>query len=160
MSLAAAHALAHPTYYDAQLAMRASPEIRAEAAAARANLTASSWVHDPRIKAAVVAAPALGYTFGREGLKDISVPVQLWRAEDDHVLPNPDYAEAVRLTLPQPPEYHVVPNADHVDFLAPCTDRVRQAAPDICVSRPGFDRPAFHTAFDAKVVAFFERTLN
>lgn len=160
MNLAVAHALAHPTYYDAQLPMRVSPEVRAQAAAARANLTASSWVHDPRIKAAVVAAPALGYAFGREGLRDISVPVQLWRAEDDHILPNPDYAEAVRIALPRSPEFHLVAKADHFDFLAPCSDLLRQVAPQICVSAPGFDRTAFHEIFNREVVRFFRERLS
>ena len=118
-----------------------------------------AWVHDARVKAAVVAAPALGYTFGREGLKHLRVPVQLWRDEFDHVLPSPDYAEAVRDALPTPPDYHVVANADHYDFLAPCSDRLARFAPDICAERPGFDRAAFHAEFDAAVVAFFERTL-
>jgi predicted dienelactone hydrolase len=120
----------------------------------------SAFVHDPRIKAAVVAAPALGFAFGREGLKDVRLPIQLWRAEDDHVLPNPDYAQAVRHALPRRPEYHVVANADHFDFLAPCNDRLAQAASEICAERPGFDRAAFHATFNLAVVAFFERTLR
>jgi predicted dienelactone hydrolase len=158
LGLTEAHARAHPDYYDAQLLKRsASAETSARL---RSNLPASTWVHDARIKAAVVAAPALGYTFGREGLKDITVPIQLWRAADDHILPNPDYAEAVRIALPSPPEYHVVENADHFDFLAPCTDLLRQFAPAICVSRPGFDRTAFHQTFNDEVVRFFEQTLT
>jgi predicted dienelactone hydrolase len=158
LGLTEAHAQAHPDYYDAQLLKRsASAESSAQL---RSNLPASTWVHDARIKAAVVAAPALGYTFGREGLKDITVPIQLWRAADDHILPNPDYAEAVRIALPSPPEYHVVENADHFDFLAPCTDLLRQFAPAICVSRPGFDRTAFHQTFNDEVVRFFEQTLT
>jgi predicted dienelactone hydrolase len=160
MNAVAAHTQAHPSSYEAQLAVRASPEIRAEAAAARAALTPSSWVHDPRIKAAVVAAPALGYTFGRAGLETVSVPVQLWRAEDDHILPNPDYAEAVRIALPSPPEFHLVAKADHFDFLAPCSDLLRSAAPAICVSAPGFDRVAFHQTFNREVVRFFRQTLS
>jgi predicted dienelactone hydrolase len=118
------------------------------------------FVHDARIRAAVVAAPALGYTFGRAGLKDISVPVQLWRDEFDHVLPSPGYAEAVRDALPRPPEYHLVANADHYDFLAPCSAVLAKAAPDICAQRPGFDRAAFHAQFNTAVVAFFQRTLG
>jgi predicted dienelactone hydrolase len=159
LSLAEAHAKAHPDYYDAQVAKRsgATPEALAML---RSKLPASTWVHDLRIKAAVVAAPALGYTFGRDGLKDISVPIQLWRAADDHILPHPDYAEAVRIALPSPPEFHLVDNADHFDFLAPCTDLLRQVAPAICVSRPGFDRTAFHQTFNAEVVRFFEQTLR
>lgn len=158
LSLTEAHAREHPDYFDAQLVKRsgASAETLAQL---RSNLPASTWVHDSRIKAAVVAAPALGYTFGREGLKHVTVPIQLWRAADDHILPNPDYAEAVRIALPSPPEYHVVENADHFDFLAPCSDLLRQFAPAICVSRPGFDRTAFHQTFNDEVVRFFEQTL-
>jgi predicted dienelactone hydrolase len=156
-----AHHQAHPDYYDAQLVSRASEETKAKMAAfARSNPAASTWLHEPRIKAAVVAAPAVGYTFGREGLKDVTVPIQLWRAAEDHILPNPDYAEAVHLALPGTHEYHVVENADHFDFLAPCTDLLRQVAPVICVSRPGFDRTAFHQAFNAEVVRFFSEKLK
>jgi predicted dienelactone hydrolase len=159
LSLTAAHARAHPDYFDAQLVQRASPAARDQVQAMIA-AGPSVWTHDARIKAAVVAAPALGYVFGREGLKDVTVPVQLWRAEDDHILPHPDYAEAVRLALPRPPEFHLVANADHFDFLAPCSDLLRQFAPQICVSRPGFDRTAFHQDFNQQVVRFFSQTLR
>ena len=121
---------------------------------------AGAWVHDPRIKAAVVAAPALGYTFGRTGLAGVTVPVQLWRAEDDHVLPQPSYAQAVRDDLPKLPDYHVVPKADHMDFLPPCDAHKTTILPPICHSPAGFDRAAFHTMFDGAVVAFFKKTLR
>jgi predicted dienelactone hydrolase len=161
VGLQEAHHRAHPDYYDAQLFNRASDQAKAEMQVlVRSKPAASSWVHEPRIKAAVVAAPAVGYAFGREGLKDVTVPIQLWRPAEDHILPQPDYAEAVRIALPSPPEYHVVENADHFDFLAPCTDILRQYAPAICVSRPGFDRTAFHQTFNAEVVRFFNETLK
>lgn len=48
-------------------------------------------------------------------------PVQLWRADNDVILPHPRYAEAVRLALPETPDHHVVPNAGHFDFLVPCS---------------------------------------
>ena len=159
LSLTEAHARAHPDYYDAQIARRSGATAET-IAMLHSKLPPSTWVHDRRIKAAVVAAPALGYTFGREGLKDITVPIQLWRAADDHILPHPDYAEAVRIALPSPPEFHLVDNADHFDFLAPCTDLLRRIAPAICVSREGFDRIAFHQTFNAEVVRFFEETLG
>ena len=117
-------------------------------------------MRDPRIRAAVIAAPALGFAFGREGLKHVGLPVQLWRAEDDHILPNPDYAEAVRIALPTSPEFHLVANADHFDFLAPCSSLLRQFAPQICVSAPGFDRTAFHETFNREVVRFFREKLS
>jgi len=149
------HCAAHPGYFDCQILVKAHIP-----ASAVPNPPASAWVHDPRIRAAVVVAPALGFTFGSEGLKGVAIPVQLWRAENDHILPNPDYAEAVRVNLPIAPEFHLAPNADHDDFLAPCSEALRKAAPEICVSAPGFDRTAFHELFDREVVRFFEKTLG
>jgi predicted dienelactone hydrolase len=121
---------------------------------------AATAVADARIKAAVVAAPALGFTFSPDGLRNVKVPVQLWRAEDDVVLPHPRYAEAVRLALPEVPDYHVVANAGHYDFLSPCSDALASMVPAICTSLPGFDRAAFHVGFNSAVVQFFESTLG
>ena len=124
------------------------------------NVGEMHWVHDARIKAVVSAAPAIGFTFAPDGLRNVTVPVDLWRAEDDHHLPNPFYAEAVRKLLPTPPDYHVVPHMDHYDFLAPCSEALAKAVPMICQSEPGFDRAAFHRAFDAEVVRFFQTHLG
>jgi predicted dienelactone hydrolase len=123
-------------------------------------IAAESWIADPRIKAAVIAAPAIGFTFTRAGLARVRIPIQLWRAADDHILPAPDYADAVRAALPQPPDYHVVPGAEHFDFLAPCSEAMARMVAEICQEHGGFDRAAFHRAFDRDVVAFFERTLR
>jgi predicted dienelactone hydrolase len=120
---------------------------------------ASVPVTDVRIKAAVIAAPALGFTFSPDGLKNVKVPVQLWRAENDVVVPHPRYAEAVRLALPEAPDYRVVANAGHYDFLAPCSNALASLATAICTSSAGFDRAAFHVGFDSEVVTFFEKTL-
>ena len=117
-------------------------------------------VVDARIKAAVVAAPALGFTFSPDGLKNVKVPVQLWRAEHDTLVPHPRYAEAVRLALPEAPDYRVVANAGHYDFLAPCSAALASLAPAICTGPAGFDRAAFHVGFNSEVVKFFEKTLE
>jgi predicted dienelactone hydrolase len=122
--------------------------------------TPTARAADPRIKAAVVAAPALGFTFSPDGLKNVKVPVQLWRADDDVILPHPRYAEAVRLALPEAPDYHVVPHAGHFDFLVPCSSALASVAPAICTSAVGFDRAAFHASFDAAVLSFFSKTLG
>jgi predicted dienelactone hydrolase len=114
---------------------------------------------DTRIRAAVIAAPSLGFTFTEGGLKGLDMPVQLWRAGDDAIAPSPFYAEPVLDALPQTPDYTVVPNAGHYDFIAPCSALFAAAAPALCTSEPVFDRSAFHTRFNAAVVAFFEKTL-
>ena len=123
------------------------------------SVPASAWIHDPRIRAIVVTAPAFGFAFGRSGLAGVRVPVQLWSANDDRHQPHPFYDEAVRDDLPRAPEYHAVDNAGHYDFLPPCDARLAKTQPEICSSLPGFDRALFHAQFNADVVRFFQATL-
>lgn len=144
------HCREHPAFYDCRLIGERPPSPEAPG---------TVWVHDDRIRAVVAAAPALGYTFGADGLAGITAPIQLWRAEADRVLPHPYYAQAVHDALPTPPEYHVVPAAGHFDFMPPCSPELAQAAPLICQPTPGLDRAAFQTDFNARVVAFFTRAL-
>jgi predicted dienelactone hydrolase len=125
-----------------------------------ADVPAGAWVHDPRIRAVVIAAPAFGFAFGRAGLSSVRAPIQLWRAADDRHQPHPWYEEAVRAALPRAPEYHVVANAGHYDFLPPCDARLSGKMPEICNSLTGFDRAAFHEQFNADVVQFFQAQLR
>jgi predicted dienelactone hydrolase len=124
-----------------------------------ANVPASTWVHDPRIKAIVIAAPAFGFAFGKAGLSDVHASVQLWSAADDRHQPHPEYDEPIRDDLPHAPDYHAVANAGHYDFLPPCDTRLSRIRPEICTSLPGFDRAAFHEHFNAEVVRFFQLEL-
>lgn len=146
---------AHPDYFECTLNKRA-----AIASPPAADASDTTSFRDPRIKAAVIAAPALGYTFSSEALDPVTIPIQLWSAEFDHILPAPDYADSVRANLPRPPEFHLVAKADHFDFLAPCTADLARVAPDICQSLAGFDRAEFHQRFNAEVVRFFRETLQ
>ncbi|KQY99052.1 dienelactone hydrolase [Caulobacter sp. Root1455] len=142
------HCRDYPTHYDCQLMLRVSPPPGGLA----------NWVHDDRIKAVVSAAPALGYAFKAETLKGLRQPIQLWRAEDDEILPDPFHATAVRASLPNA-DYHVVAKARHFDFLTPCNDYTRKTLAFLCNSDPSFDRAAFHRDFDASVTAFFKANL-
>ena len=118
-----------------------------------------AWVHDPRISATVLVAPALGFTFGKAGLAGVRMPVQLWRGGNDTTLPQPFYAQAIDDDLPAKPDYHVVPGAEHLDFMSPCDADKAKTVPGLCTSRPGFNRAAFHESFDNAVVAFFKTHL-
>lgn len=138
----------HPGDYACQLIAKGGDSFKAPPQSA-------TNAADPRVKAAVVVAPALGFVFGRAGLKNVKVPVQLWRGENDVVVPHPRYAEAVRIALPQAPDYHVIANAGHFDFMAPCSGALASVAPTICTSAPGFDRVAFHSSFNDAVIKFF-----
>ncbi|SAK60859.1 dienelactone hydrolase-like protein [Caballeronia temeraria] len=124
-----------------------------------ANVPASAWIHDSRIKAIVIAAPAFGFAFGKAGLSDVHAAVQLWSAADDRHQPHPDYDEPVRDDLPRAPDYRAVANAGHYDFLPPCDTRLSRIQPEICTSLSGFDRAGFHERFNADVVRFFQSEL-
>lgn len=115
--------------------------------------------HDPRVKAGAIAAPAIGYTFTKNALSKMISPIQLWRAENDQITPNQWHADIVRADLPKPPEDHLVANAGHFDFLAPCVDALAKIAPEICTSAPGFDRAAFHADLNKALVGFFKAQL-
>jgi predicted dienelactone hydrolase len=118
------------------------------------------WIHDSRIKAAVIVAPAASFVFGPGDLRNVNIPVQLWRAENDSQAPDAWNSAVVRKELPNHPEEHVMPGVDHFIFLAPCSDALAAAAPAICQDAPGFNRAAFHKEFNAEVVKFFSTKLK
>ncbi|BDG74011.1 alpha/beta hydrolase family protein [Roseomonas fluvialis] len=154
----APHCEANPAFYDCRLMASARRDGQIAAAGTSA-MNRPSFIRDGRLRAIVVAAPAFGFTFTPAGMMSVTLPVQLWQAEDDVILPPRVYAEPVRAALPRPPEVHAVAGAGHFDFLGPCPDALARAAPAICQSAPGFDRGAFIRHFNAEVVAFFTRTL-
>jgi predicted dienelactone hydrolase len=129
----------------------------------RNEIPAQLPVHDPRVKAIVVADPAFGPLFDRDGLKDVKVPVQLWASElsgqDNITEIRPDYVAAIDQALPITADYHVVRNAGHFAFLPACSADLANNLPKICTDRPGFDRVAFHKEWNANVLAFFRKHL-
>lgn len=121
---------------------------------------------DARVKAAVVAAPAVGYNFEPNGLANVRIPIQLWNAQNDMVVE--DSAEIIRRLLPTPPEYHLVPNAGHFVFMRACDWKMRSiitvmhwfGTSDICADEKGFDRARFRDEFNRSVVQFFSTKLE
>jgi predicted dienelactone hydrolase len=115
------------------------------------------FLPDKRIKAAVVAAPGLGFAFTPDRLNGVSVPVQLWSAEQDANVPYASNTGLVREALGSRAEFHAVPGAGHFSFLAPC-GLIRP--PGVCTDPDNFDRKAFHASMNADVVAFFDAQLS
>jgi predicted dienelactone hydrolase len=152
LSTAAPYCAAHPDEWSCRM-------IKERNISVSANTPAPDWVHDPRIAAAVIASPAVGYAFSAKSLSAVTVPIQLWRGDSDEILPHPNYAQAVYDRLAVKPEYHVVPNAGHFAFLAPCTPSLAARVPEICHDPEHFDRTAFHREFNPAVVAFFKAKL-
>ena len=154
VSLIPPHCAVAPTEFSCVMQAKHALEL------VRQNLPPSAWVTDPRIKAAVIAAPAFGYIFGQQGLASVRVPVQLWRGSADSVLAEPWNAEAVAADLPARPEYHVVEGADHGDLSGLCSPDIERGNPKLCTSGTGFDRRAFHATMNAAIIRFFRKTLR
>jgi predicted dienelactone hydrolase len=115
------------------------------------------WRSDSRIRAAVIAAPGLGFTFEPDGLSRVTVPVQLWAGSADETEPIATNAGIVQKLLPKPAELHVVPGAVHYSFLTPCG---LIGPPQLCRDPKGFDRSRFHEKFNRSVAGFFEANLQ
>lgn len=145
------HCAAHPEFFVCTII------------AAQGGLDLEGWrasARDPRITAAVMAAPGFGFAFSDQSVRAITIPVQLWQAGEDQVLPAPWHVEPFRDRLPGDPEHRLVAGALHHDFLVPCGAELRMTVPELCQSGPGFDRAAFKQTFNREVVAFFVRELG
>lgn len=112
---------------------------------------------DTRIRALVIAAPAMTHGFAPAGLKKLKPPVQLWVAGMDKVVTN---AGQVTRLLAVKPELHEVANAGHFSFLPACSYGLRAAAVEICSDQPGFDREAFQREFTSAIIRFFRTRLR
>ena len=113
---------------------------------------------EPRIRSVFVMAP-VGVFFDKAGLKNVKVPVRLYAAAKEEVLPVADHAAHVRASLPTKPEYTLVPRAGHYVFLAPCTPESKEGAQELCTDPPGVDREKLHRELAADAERFFTRTL-
>jgi predicted dienelactone hydrolase len=119
----------------------------------------ASLTHDARIKAAAVADPP-GSFFDADSLAAVKVPVQLWQSQNGGDGVTPESVAATEKNLPAGHEYHVVANAGHFAFLAPCPPALTTARPELCTDAPGFDRVAFHKELNAAMLAFFRARLT
>lgn len=118
---------------------------------------AQAFQPDLRIKAAVLAAPGLGFTMRAEQLATLRVPLQLWSAELDD---KAGAAAEVREAFGEKLDFNPVPGASHLSFLTPCGIHGILAPAGVCSDQGKFDRKDFHTKMNASVIAFFDKRLK
>jgi predicted dienelactone hydrolase len=152
LRIIATHCRASPEFACDLLRQTNSPLLKPETSS-----LAEVFLPDARIKAAVIAAPGLAFTFAPDRLSSVSVPVQLWSADQDANVPYASNTGLVREALGPRAEFHSVPGAGHFSFLAPCG---LLRPPGVCADPGNFDRKAFHASMNASVVAFFDAHLN
>ncbi len=124
------------------------------------NIENALWVHDTRIKAAVVAAPASSFLFGPGDLDNVHIPIELWEAGSDDLSPNLWNSDILRKELPNLRGAHIISNADHFVFLAPCSPALSLKVPYICDDLNGVNRSAVHRDFNSSVAKFFSTELT
>ena len=112
---------------------------------------------DNRIRAAVVAAPGLGFTFANGGLSDVHVPVQVWNGDRDETVPYATNTKIVQEGLGPHAEWRQLHGASHRSFLAPC-GLLKPTA--LCSDPEGFDRRTAHVFMNAEIIHFFNVQLK
>jgi predicted dienelactone hydrolase len=113
---------------------------------------------DPRIRAAVLLAPATGWHTDA-ALTAITAPIRLYYAEHDEQLSEPFHAERLARVLRSPPEIQCIADAGHYAFLAPFPEAAKATLGVIANDRPGFDRHGFHDRLNAEIATFFASKL-
>lgn len=152
LSIVQKHCKASPEFVCDVLAFSKSPLVNADT-----KNWGNAFQSDSRIKAAAIAAPGLAFTFAPNGLANVNVPVQLWSGEIDDKVPYATNTKIVHEALGNKVEFHSVPGAGHMSFLAPCG---LLAPPAICAEKGNFDRKTFHATMNADVLAFFEKNMK
>ena len=110
-----------------------------------------------KLRAAVLAAPGLGFTMSPAALSGVRIPIQLWSGEKDDKVPYATNAKLIQEALGSRVEFHSIPGAGHTSFLAPC-GLLKPAA--VCSDPEGFDRRSFHVTMNDQVVKFFSQHLK
>jgi predicted dienelactone hydrolase len=161
LNRAGQHCSNQPTEFVCQQGM-----IQAMLDAKMNQLTSSSqWGGDKRIKAAVIAAPGFGIAYDKKALSGVNVKLQIWSALLDRRVPHNSNVQPMAEVLGDLSENHWVKLAGHFAFmLQSCTSKLKKFQPKtwafLCVDEKGFDRQAFHTEMNSKIVRFFKQQLT
>lgn len=115
---------------------------------------------DARYKACIALAPVSGGLFPMESLKDVTIPVQIFRAERDAILRNPFHAQEIRENLPLKCDFHIFEKAGHFSFLSPVRDDMKDQLGEFANDDPGFDRECEHDKMHHLILGFLQKALS
>jgi predicted dienelactone hydrolase len=119
---------------------------------------ADQFEADKRIKAVVIAAPGLGFSFNSANAFDhFQLPIQLWQGDKDQSVPYSSNAKVIQDRLGHQVDFQTIANAGHNSFLVPCGSL--KLSP-ICSDPEQFDRTAAHLEMNEKINDFFAKNLK
>lgn len=108
---------------------------------------------DARLRAVLAIAPAVGQAFDREGMGDISIPVEIVAGDADAIVPPGTNARRIAGLLPSA-TLLMLPGVGHSAFLDLCLPE--GASLDICRDAPGIERADVHRVTAALALDFFK----
>ena len=114
---------------------------------------------DGRIKAAIAMAPP-GILLDPVSLAKVGVPVRIYAAELDAVVPVRYHAEPLRQTIKPTPEFVLVRGAGHYSFVEPFPEAVKEQVGEVATDPPGFDRAVFQEKLRREIAEFLDRALR
>ena len=129
------------------------------------DLPAEAWGADPRVAAASISAPGLGFAYTKASLQNVTAKVQLWSGEQDQSVPTNTNAALIADRLPQSPETHWVEKASHFAFMVvACREAFKKDDPEeyemVCGDQEGFDRRQFHDSMHVEMIRFFNESFG
>jgi len=116
-------------------------------------------LHDARVKAAFLIAPAAIQGMDVDSLRHINRPVAIALGDADPIAPPKTNGEFAAKLVPGA-TIDLLPNVGHYDFLSECAAAGLVYAKPYCTDLPGVSRAATHERVERDVVAFFDRTLR
>ncbi len=113
---------------------------------------------DPRLRAAVILAPALPWLMAPGALADVHLPLFVRTGELDRLAP-PAFVESVLRSRPPacPLDYAVVPGAGHFSFQTPFPPEMVSPSFPPSQDPPGFDRVSYEATLRADVLSFLRQ---
>jgi predicted dienelactone hydrolase len=113
---------------------------------------------DPRIKAIMAFAPAVGPGFDPASASDVSADVHIVAARHDQLTPFPFHAQAWATALDA--ELTVLGEADHYSFVSPCLPVIKLWPwANACRDPEGLDRQQLHRRLAGLAAAYFQQRL-
>ncbi len=116
--------------------------------------------YDPRYKACIALAPVSGGLFPADSLKDITVPVQIFRAERDMILRHPFHATEIRDNLPQGSDFHITEKAGHFSYLSPVREELKETLGELANDDAGLERVQVHKVLHHHMLNFLHKALS
>jgi predicted dienelactone hydrolase len=151
----AADAICHPPEMS-QLPHAAGPPPAPSQETAASLARQGASYRDPRIKAVVAIAPALGEAFDPGSLAAIPIPVALIGGDADATVPPATNIKRIASFLPAA-RLTMLPGASHYTFMDPC---LPAAPPFLCADGPGVDRAAIQATTIDRARTFFAEALR